>query len=92
MTRATRRHRSWHYARRAQRRHLSRVLPDGAPDCVCERSVWYFEKIKAVGHGRHCWMCRPKYGELLIRPRLKHFTTRDGTLPPRWFFNVKARG
>jgi hypothetical protein len=39
MTRAARRHRSWYYAHRAQRRHLRHAHPDGAVDCVCERSV-----------------------------------------------------
>jgi hypothetical protein len=92
VTRAARRHRNWHYARRAQRLHLRQAHADGVLDCICERSVWYFEKIKAVGHRRHCWMCHPKYGERLIRPRLQHFTRRYDMWPPRWFFNVNARG
>lgn len=91
MTRAARRHRSWHDARRAQRRHLRQTHPDGAVDCVCERPVWFFEKRKISQHRKHCWMCHPEYGERLIRPRLKRFKTRSGLLPPRWFFNVKAR-
>ena len=44
MTRALRRYRSVTYARRAQRAHLRQAHPDGAVDCVCERSVWFFDK------------------------------------------------
>jgi hypothetical protein len=91
MTRAARRHRSWHYARRAQHIHLRQAHRDGAVDWVCERSVWFFEKRKISQHHKHCWMCHPKYGERLIRPRLAQFLRRYGRLPPRWFFNVKAR-
>jgi hypothetical protein len=47
--RRERRRRSWHYARRAKHVHLSLAHPDGAPDCACERSTWYFEKRKALG-------------------------------------------
>ncbi len=47
--RGERRDRSWRYARWAQRVHLARVHPTGEVDCVCERSVWYFRKGKAVG-------------------------------------------
>ena len=92
MTRAERRRRSWHYARRAQRLHLSRVHSDGALDCVCERSVWYFEKIKAVGHRRHCWMCHPKYGEVAVRARMNRFMQAHGSPPPQWFLNPKWAG
>jgi hypothetical protein len=91
MTRALRRHRSVTYARRAQRAHLRQAHPDGAVDCVCERSVWFLDKRKISQHRHHCWMCHPKYAELLIRPRLKTFTARDGGWPPRWVFNVKRR-
>jgi hypothetical protein len=47
MTRAARRHRSWHDARRAQRWHLRQAPPVGAVDCVCERSVWFFTRVLA---------------------------------------------
>jgi hypothetical protein len=91
MTRAARRHRSWHYGRRAQRLHLRQAHPDGAVDCVCERSVWFFDKRKISQHRHHCPYCHPKYSETGCRPRVKHYMQRWGLLPPRWFFNVKAR-
>jgi hypothetical protein len=59
MTRALRRHRSLTYARRAQRTHLRQAHPDGAVDCVCERSVWFLETRKISQHRHHCWMCHP---------------------------------
>jgi hypothetical protein len=92
MTRAARRHRSWYYAHRAQRRHLRHAHPDGAVDCVCERSVWGFETRKISQHRHHGWMCHPKYGERLVRPRLKRFTRRYGMWPPRWCFHLNGRG
>jgi hypothetical protein len=99
MSRAERRHRSWQYARRSQRTHRRQAHPDReapsegerAVDCICERSVWFFEKQKISRHNQHCWMCHPKYRELRIRPRLTQFTRRDGGWPPRWLFNVKRR-
>jgi len=91
MTRALRRHRSYHYARRAQRIHLRQAHPDGAVDCTCEPSVWFFDKQKISRHTKHCWMCHPKFGELLLRPRLKRFTVRYVMWPPRWVFNVNQR-
>jgi len=42
--REDRRDRSWRAARRRQQIHLRKIHPDGALDCVCERSVWYFAK------------------------------------------------
>jgi hypothetical protein len=92
MTRAARRHRSWYYARRAQGRHLRHAHPDGAVDCVCERSVWCFEKRKISQHRHHGWMCHPKDGERLVQPRLKRFTRRYGMWPPRWCFHLNGRG
>jgi hypothetical protein len=47
--RGERRARSLRYSLRAQRTHLSVVHPDGALDCICERSVWYFRKRKSLG-------------------------------------------
>jgi len=47
--RGERRDRSWRYGRWAQRVHLRFVHPLGPVDCVCERSVWYFRKRKALG-------------------------------------------
>jgi hypothetical protein len=61
MTRALRRHRRCTDARRAQRTYLRQAHPDGAVDCVCERSVWFFEKQQVSRHHKHCWMCSPKY-------------------------------
>ena len=78
------RYRSDHDARRAH--------PDGAVDCVCERSVWCFETRKISRYRRHGWMCHPKHGELVVRPRLKRFTRRYGMWPPRGFFTLKGRG
>ena len=92
MTRALRRHRSWTYARRVQQIHLRQAHTDGAVACVCERSVWFFEKRKISQHRHHCRMCHPKYGELRIRAKLKRFTQRGGMWPPRWLFNLKVRG
>jgi len=84
MTRAHRRHRSFTYARRAQRTHLRQAHPDGAVDCVCERSVWYFEKRKSLGHAHHCWMCHPKYRATGGRSRVKRDMTRYGLAPRAW--------
>jgi hypothetical protein len=92
MTRAARRHRSWHDARRAQRRHRCQDHADGAVDCVCERSVWCFETRQISQHRHHGWMCHPKSGARLVRPRLKRFTRRYGMWPPRWCFHLNVRG
>jgi len=92
MTRALRCHRSLTYARSARRTHLRQAYPDGAVDGVCECSVWFFETRKISQHRHHCWMCHPKSGERLVRPRLKRFTRRYGMWPPRWCFHLKGRG
>jgi hypothetical protein len=84
MTRALRRHRSYHYARRAQRTHLRQVHHDGTLDCICEQSVWYFEKRKSLGHAHHCWMCHPKYRETGCRPQVKRYMQRWGIPPRPW--------
>jgi hypothetical protein len=84
LTRAARRHRSWNYARRAQRVHLRQAHPDGAVDCVCERSVWFFDKRKISQHRHHCWMCHPKYRETNVRPWVKRYMTRWGLAPRPW--------
>jgi hypothetical protein len=89
MTRAMRRHRSYRYARRAQRTHLRQAHPDGAADCVCERSVWFFEKRKVSQHRHHCWMCHPKAWEQAVRARVARFMAAHGAMPPRWFMNPK---
>jgi hypothetical protein len=47
--RGERRVRTLRYSLRAQRTHLRVVHPDGALDCICERSVWYFRKRKSLG-------------------------------------------
>ena len=47
--REERRDRTWRYGARARREHLRVVHPDGALDCVCERSVWKFAKGKSLG-------------------------------------------
>jgi hypothetical protein len=78
MTRAARRHRSWHYARRAQRVHLRLAHPDGVVDCMCERSVWCFETRKISQHRHHGWTCHPKYRETVGRPRVTRDMTRWG--------------
>jgi ribosomal protein L19E len=80
-TRAARLHRTWVKARRAQREHLAIVHPDGAIDCVCERSVWYFAKRKALGHRHHCEICHPRYRNGSTRTRVKHFMMSSGLLP-----------
>ena len=84
MTRALRRHRSYHYARRAQRTHLRPAHPDGAVACVCERSVWFFEKQKVSRHRRHCWMCHPSYRDTHKRAWVKRYMTRWGLGPRPW--------
>jgi hypothetical protein len=88
MTRALRRHRSWTYARWAQRLHLRQAHPDGAVDCVCERSVWFFEKQKISRHRHHCWMCSPKYRETGCRPRVKRYMRRWGLAPRPWMITA----
>lgn len=84
MTRALRRHRSDHDARRAQRTHRRQGHPDEAVDGVCERAVWFFEKRKISQHRRHCWMCHPTYGETSVRPWVKRAMTRWGLAPRPW--------
>lgn len=79
--RAIRLDRTWAKAYKAQREHLSTVHPDGAVDCVCERSVWYFAKRKAVGHHHHCEMCHPRYRNGSTRTRVKRFMMASGLLP-----------
>jgi hypothetical protein len=90
MTRALRRHRSWTYARRAQRLHLRQAHPDGAVDCVCEKSVWYFDKRKVSLHRQSCWMCSPKYRETGCRPRVNRYMQRWGLAPRPWM--LRGRG
>jgi hypothetical protein len=82
MTRALRRHRSDHYARRVQRTHLRQVHHDGTLDCIGEQRVWYFEKRTSLGHAQQGWMCHPTSRETGCRPRVKHDMPRWG-LPPR---------
>jgi hypothetical protein len=47
--RGERRDRTWRYGRWAQRVHLRFVHPHGPVDCLCEQSVWFFRKRKAIG-------------------------------------------
>lgn len=85
--REDRRDRSWRYGARARREHLRVVHPNGQPDCVCENSIWYFEKRKALGcncrgrkHGqpkRGVGICcgfdlRPAVEERIAGRRLTH--------------------
>jgi hypothetical protein len=92
MSRAERRHRSWQYTRRAQQIHLRPAHPDGAVDCVCERSVWFFDKRKISQHRHHCPYCHPKYRERGVRARVMRFMQTHGSVPPRWFLNPKWAG
>jgi hypothetical protein len=91
MTRGARRHRSWHYARRAQRTPRRPAHPDGAVDGVCEHLVWFFETRKRLGRAHHGRMCHPTSGERCIRPRLRRFTRRYGMWPPHWLFHLNGR-
>ena len=79
--RAARLHRTWVKASRAQREHLAIVHSDGGIECVCERSVWYFAKRKALGHRHHCEICHPRYRNGSTRTRVKHFMMSSGLLP-----------
>ena len=79
--RADRRSRTWARARKAQRVHLETVHPDGVPDCLCERSIWYFAKRKAVGHHHHCEMCHPRYRNGNTRIRVKRFMATSELRP-----------
>lgn len=81
--RAERRYRTWVKARHAQHVHLATVHPDGTPDCVCERSVWYFAKRKSIGHHHHCEMCHPRYRNGRTRARVKRFMRTTGLQPSR---------
>ena len=37
------------------------VHPNGTPDCICERSVWWFARKKSLGcNCRRRWPGRPK--------------------------------
>src|SRR5262249_230919 len=78
--RAERRYRTWVKARRAQRAHLQVVHPDSIPECVCERSVWYFATRKRVGHHHHCEMCHPRYRHG-VRSHVKWFMAASGLVP-----------
>ena len=51
LVREDRRDRSWRYGERTRRVHLRVVHPDGAVDCICETSAWYFAKKKSLGCG-----------------------------------------
>jgi hypothetical protein len=87
--RALRRHRSLSYARWAQRTHLRQAHPDGAVDCVCERSIWFFDKRKISQHRHHCWMCHPKYRETAGRARVKRYMQRWGVGSRPWMINAQ---
>ena len=80
-TRAARLHRTWVKARRAPREHLAIVHPDGAIDCVCERSVWYVANRTALGHRHHCEICHPRDRHGSTRTRVKHCMMSSGLLP-----------
>jgi hypothetical protein len=84
LTRALSRHRSRTYARRAQRMHLRQAHPDGAVDCVCERSPWFSETRKISQHRHHGWLCHPKYRETAGRPWVTHDMTHWGVGPRPW--------
>ncbi len=47
--REDRRDRTVRVGARRRKLHLARVHPDGALDCPCERSVWWFAKRRALG-------------------------------------------
>ena len=47
--RESRRDRTYRYGLRARRVHLRVVHPNGTPDCICEKSAWFFAKAKSVG-------------------------------------------
>jgi hypothetical protein len=79
--RAERRRRTLIKARKAQQVHLQTTHPDGALDCVCERSVWYFAKRKSLGHHHHCEMCHPRYRNSYTRIRVKRFMLTTGLRP-----------
>jgi hypothetical protein len=80
-TRAARLHRTWVKALRARHEHLAIVHPDGMLDGVCERSVWYVAKRKALGHRHHCEMCHPRYRNRSTRTRGKPFLMSSALLP-----------
>lgn len=79
---AVRLHRTWIKARRAQREHGAIVHPDGAMDCLCERSVWCVANRKAVDHCHHCKSCHPRCRNMGTRTRVKHVMMSSG-LPPQ---------
>jgi hypothetical protein len=92
VTRALRRHRSSVYARRAQRVHLRQAHPDGAVDCVCERSVGCFDTRTISQHRHHCPSGHPKYRERGVRARVTRFMQAHGRMPPRWCSHPKCAG
>ncbi len=79
--RAERRYRTWAKARKAERVYLETIHPDGVPDCLCERSTWYFAKRKAIGHHHRCEMCHPRYRNGNTRVRVKRFMATSGLRP-----------
>ena len=89
--RQRRRDLSYRYARRAQDEHMRWVHQGGEVDCICERSVWYFEKQKSIGHRKHCWMCHPKYRETPTRTRLKVYVRRYSLAPTPRIIKILAR-
>lgn len=48
--REDRRDRTWRVSKKAQAHHLKTNHPDGVLDCVCERSVWFFDKVGIQRH------------------------------------------
>ena len=79
--RAIRHFRTGIRARRVQQAHVHIVHWDGAPDCICGQSVWYFAKRKSVGHHHHCEMCHPRYRNGYTRTRVKRFIVTSGLIP-----------
>jgi hypothetical protein len=74
---------TWRYARRAQLVHLARNHPTGEVDCVCERSVWYFEKRKSLG----CQCRKRKHGQ----PKRGVGMCRAYDPRPAWIARIRWR-
>ncbi len=68
--REDRRARTWRKAFSRQRQHIAIVHRDGTLDCICETSVWLFDRRRAFG----CGCRRHRKG----RPRVAYGLCRIG--------------
>lgn len=69
--REKRRDRTIRYGERARKLHLSWRHPEGALDCICERSAWKFAKGKSLG-------CPCRRVQRSLSPKISGSLCHDG--------------